>query len=77
VSASNQLGGHLSERRYIYSFPYVRRARWIALDVHDATYIDKAGFRRVVREYESSKSWRIVFSSRGVIVLRRYSTLGG
>jgi uncharacterized membrane protein len=71
VSATNKLGSHLSERRYIYSFPYVRRASWIVLDVHDATYIDKAGFRRVVHEYESSAAWRTVFRSHGVVVLRR------
>ena len=42
VSASNQLGGHLSERRYIYTFPYVRRARWIVVDLNDWSYPDVA-----------------------------------
>ena len=69
VSATNKLGGHLSERRFIYSFPFVRKARWIVVDVHDSTYIDRAGFRRVVREYRSDKAWRTVFSSHGVLVL--------
>ena len=68
VSASNQLGGHLSERRYIYSFPMVRRSHWIVVDKNDPTYGDEAGFKRVIREYEANKAWRIVFTARGIIV---------
>jgi uncharacterized membrane protein len=71
VSASSQLGGHLSERRYSYSFPYVRRARWIIVDRNDETYGDMAGFRRYIRRYESDPRWRTVFSSRGISVLRK------
>jgi uncharacterized membrane protein len=71
VSASNQLGGHLSDRRYIYAFPSVRRSRWIVVDANDSTYGDVAGYKRVIREYESSKAWRIVFSSRGITVLHK------
>jgi uncharacterized membrane protein len=69
VSASNQLGGHLSGRRYIYWFPKVRQSRWIIVDVNDPTYGDRAGYRRIVRKYESDKRWKIVFSSEGVAVL--------
>jgi uncharacterized membrane protein len=71
VSASDQLGGHLSERRYIYLFPLVGRSKWIAVDTNDTTYIDKAGYRRVIRRYEASKRWRTVFSSHGVVVLHK------
>jgi uncharacterized membrane protein len=71
VSASNELGGHLSERRYIYNFPKVLRADWIIVDIDDSTYADVTGFKRVVREYESAKEWRVVYSSHGVAVLRR------
>jgi hypothetical protein len=39
------------------------------VDYNDNTYGDLAGYKRIIREYESSKAWRIVFSSRGVIVL--------
>jgi uncharacterized membrane protein len=73
VSASNQLGGHLSERRYSYSFPYVLRAKWIIVDRNDETYGDVAGFRRYIRKYESDRSWRTVYSSRGVTVLEKRS----
>jgi uncharacterized membrane protein len=71
VSASNQLAGHLSDRRYIYSFPYVRGARWIIFDPNDETYGDTKGYKRVIREYTSNKQWRAVYSSHGVTVLRK------
>jgi uncharacterized membrane protein len=76
VSASNQLGGHLSERRYIYSFPIVRRSQWIIADRNDPTYGDVAGYKRVIREYEANKAWRMVFSSRGVIVFHKRAASG-
>jgi uncharacterized membrane protein len=71
VSASNQLGGYLSERRYIYTFPYVRQSQWIAVDVNDPTYGDAAGFRHYLRKYEANKAWRVVFSSHGITVLQK------
>src|SRR5204862_124647 len=58
VAASNQLAGHLSARRFIYTFPYVGRARWVIADVNDGTYGDAAGYRRATRKYERSKAWR-------------------
>jgi len=71
VSSTNQLGGHLSARRYIYEFPYVRRARWIIVDVDDSPYGSRAGIKRYVRRYESEKAWHVVFSSHGVTVLHK------
>ena len=76
VSATNKLGSHLSERRYVFTFPYVRRAKWIVVDINDGTYGDVRGFRRSVRRYEADKAWRVVFSSHGVTVLRKRSTNG-
>jgi uncharacterized membrane protein len=71
VSASNQLGGHLSGRRYSYTFPFAVRARWIVVDLDDPTYNGSAGYRRIVRAYQSDKAWQTVFSSHGVIVLHK------
>jgi uncharacterized membrane protein len=76
VSASNQLGGHLSERRYSYTFPIVGRSRWIVVDVNDPSYGDARGYKRVVRNYEADKAWRVVFSSHGVAVLHKRPTRG-
>jgi uncharacterized membrane protein len=71
VAASNELGGHLSARRLIYIFPTVGRARWIVLDVKDGTVIDVKGYKRVIRHYRESNAWRTVFSSHGIVVLRK------
>jgi len=73
VAASNQLAGHLSARRFIYKFPSVGRARWIVVDAEDGTYIDTRGYKRVIRQYETNKAWRIVFSTEGVMVLHKRS----
>jgi hypothetical protein len=76
VSASDQLGGHLSERSYITVFPYVGRARWIIVDVNEngPTVHDSAELKRELRKYENDKAWQTVFSSHGVSVLRERST---
>jgi uncharacterized membrane protein len=75
VSASNQLGGHLSERRYITTFPFGLRARWIIIDINDPTYHNIGAYKRKVRKYEADeKAWRTVFSSHGVAVLHKRST---
>lgn len=80
VSASNVLGGYLSERRYLATFPYVRRAQWIVVDAKDPSYstTDRAhssgvylDFKRTLHKYEADKRWRHVYSSHGIIVLRR------
>ena len=70
VSASNELGGHLSERRYIYTFPSVGKAQWIVVDSNDHT-LHIPGLKRQLREYEANRAWRVVFSSHGVAVLRK------
>ena len=72
VSASIWLAGHLSERRYSYRFPYVMRARWIAVDINDPNYGRSTRlFKREVRNYENSRTWRIVFASHGIAVLHK------
>ena len=42
VSATNTLGAHLSERRRIFSFPVLREARWVAVDLTRPSYLDDA-----------------------------------
>jgi uncharacterized membrane protein len=72
VSASHELGGHLSERRFIYTFPHIHQSRWIIVDLNDDTYGDKTpGYRGYVRDYKADKAWRIVFSAHGVTVLHK------
>jgi uncharacterized membrane protein len=69
VSASNQLGGYLSERRHIFEFPATRQARWVVLDINDPT--EGGTYKRVARRYEASEAWRMLYSSRGIVVLHK------
>jgi uncharacterized membrane protein len=71
VSASNLLAGHLSARRYIFTFPYAVRSRWIAVDIDDASYANTAAFKRAVRRYESNANWQVIYSSHGITVLHK------
>jgi hypothetical protein len=73
VSASNELAGHLSERRYIYTFPSVEGSLWIIVDDHDRT-LHIPGFKRQVQKYEADKAWRTVYSSHGITLLRKRQT---
>jgi uncharacterized membrane protein len=75
VSATNSLGGQLSERRYIYTFPYAVEAHWIVVDINDPAYDDGSRvFTHYLRRYEASKKWQVVFSSHGIVVLHKRST---
>jgi uncharacterized membrane protein len=75
VSSTNGLGGHLSERRRIHSFPVIRDAEWVAVDLKRASYLDRRSdpsttavpLARLIQ----SGSWRTVFDEDGIIVLRR------
>lgn len=69
VSASDELGGYLSERHYVTTFPSVGRARWIVADIHDQNL--HLPVRRQLRKYEADKAWRLVFASQGVAVLHK------
>jgi uncharacterized membrane protein len=73
VSASNHLAAYVSERRYIYEFPTVKRAGWMIVDMNDQTYVRARQYRSLVHHYELDKTWRTVFSSHGVLVLQRHS----
>jgi len=71
VSASNELGTYVSARRYVYIFPVTRRAEWAIVDRNDGSYSDASGYRRAVRRFMSAPGWSIVYSARGIEVLRK------
>ena len=54
VSATNTLGAHLSARRRIFSFPVLREARWVAVDLKRPSYLDDARGRRFAAAYARS-----------------------
>jgi uncharacterized membrane protein len=75
VSSTNGLGAHLSERRRIHSFPVVRDAEWVLVDLKRASYLDRRSapstaavpLARLLRD----ASWTTVFEADGILVLRR------
>jgi hypothetical protein len=74
VSATNTLGAHLSERRRIFSFPVLREAQWIAVDLKRPSYLDGPPGKRFAAAYARLRSdprWRVVRAEDGVVVLRR------
>ena len=75
VSSTNGLGGHLSERRRIHSFPVVRDSEWVAVDLRRASYLDRRSDPSTaavpLARLLGSGSWRSVFDEDGIIVLRR------
>lgn len=78
VSSTNGLGGHLSERRRIHSFPVVRDAEWVAVDLKRASYLDRRSAPSTTAVplalLSNSGSWRTVFEADGIFVLQREST---
>ena len=74
VSATNTLGAHLSARRRIFSFPVLREARWVAVDLTRPSYLDDARGRRFAAAYAALRQdarWQVVRPEDGVVVLRR------
>ena len=74
VSATNDLGGRLSARRFIYIFPVRRFADWVVLSEDDKdAKKHPVRFRRQVAAINANRSWRVVYRSHGVQVLHRRS----
>jgi hypothetical protein len=74
VSATNTLGAHLSERRRIFSFPVIREARWVALDLTRPSYLDNGpeqGFAAAYARFRRSGRWQLVRSDDGIVVFRK------
>ena len=74
VSATNSLGGHLSARRRVLSFPILRGAGWIAADETTPGYLDRMAplaTSERLRRLRADRAWRIVFDEDGIVVFRR------
>ena len=74
VSATNNLGAHLSERRRVFSFPVLGDATWVAVDEQRPSYRDQADapgpFGRAFAALRASGRYRVVFDEDGIVVLR-------
>jgi uncharacterized membrane protein len=74
VSATNNLGAHLSERQRVFSFPVLREARWVAVDLTRPSYLDDATGKKFAAAYarfRQDERWRVVRAEDGVIVLHK------
>jgi uncharacterized membrane protein len=74
VAATNSLGAHLSERRKIFSFPFLDGAEWVAADETSPGYPDRMQpLPTAIRlaRLRRDPAWRLVFEEDGVLVFRR------
>ena len=79
VAASNTAGAHLSDRRYVYSVPVLRKAEWVVLDLRDPWVVrpDSPVLTRhpevvhaLAMRLEDDPSWTKVFDRGRVLVFR-------
>jgi uncharacterized membrane protein len=76
VASTNDLGGHLSARRRVFSVPTIDEARWIVVDTNDPTLedkLDKAGFARFLRSLEHNPQWERIYACDGILAFHRAS----
>jgi uncharacterized membrane protein len=71
ISASNKLGGVLSDRRVIFTFPTRKKAEWVIVDAGDGSYTHRQRYRRNIAAISASPAWRVVYRSQGIEVLRK------
>jgi uncharacterized membrane protein len=74
VSATNNLGAHLSARRRVLSFPYLQDATWVAADETQPGYADRVAPMPTAAQIvwlRQSPAWKLVFEHDGVLVFRR------
>jgi len=74
VTATNALGAHLSERKRIFSFPYLRAATWVVVDEQKPSlgdHNDKQGGLKRIIQLRRDPRFRLVAEADGVLVFRR------
>jgi uncharacterized membrane protein len=80
VSASNNAGGHLSDRQYVYSIPVLGRAEWVVIDRRDPWVVRRDSpiltrhpkvVRALALRLERDPQWTRVFEQEGVVVFRK------
>jgi uncharacterized membrane protein len=74
VTATNSLGAHLSERKRIFSFPYLGDATWVIVDERKPSLGDHNGHRRGLKRIQQLRHdprFRLVAAADGVLIFRR------
>jgi len=80
VSATNALGGHLSARRRILSFPRLDDATWVAVDETQGSYLDGSAPLPMAADLAALRrnpDWRLVFTQDGISVFHRVAHVAG
>ncbi len=74
VSATNQIGPHLAQRRYLYLFPTIQDADYVVVDettpAYD-TYINPVLNLQTTSELRRSPEYRKIYERDGVLVFER------
>jgi len=76
VSATNTLGGHLSARSRVLSFPVIQDAAWIAADETSPGYADRLAPLPTAVQLSwlrRNPEWRLVFERDGILIFHRRS----
>jgi uncharacterized membrane protein len=76
VSATNTLGGHLSARGRVLSFPFIEDSQWIAADETQPGYADRYAPTPTATQLAALRrnpEWRLVFEEDGILVFRHRS----
>lgn len=74
VTATNALGAHLSERKWIFSFPYLNTATWVIVDEQKPSlgdHNDRTGGLKHIERLRHDPRFRLVAAEDGVLVFRR------
>jgi uncharacterized membrane protein len=74
VSATNTLGGHLSARLRVLSFPFLKDATWIAADETQPGYADRYAPLPTAIQLSALRrnpEWRLVFEQDGILIFHR------
>jgi len=74
VSATNTLGGHLSARPRVLSFPFLQDATWIAADETQPGYADRYAPLPTAIQLSALRrnpEWRLVFEQDGILIFHR------
>ena len=77
VSATNTLGGHLSARSRVLSFPFLEDATWVAADETQPGYADRyAPLPTAIQlgALRRNPEWRLVFEQDGILIFHRRGT---
>jgi uncharacterized membrane protein len=75
VSSTNGLGAHLSARDRVFSFPVIGNARWVAVDLRRASYLDRRSSPSTaaiaLARLRLSGAWATELAEDGIFVLGR------